>query len=126
MKIKTSVVLEVISDSSLTEFQSKVNSFCKGREIVARNYSKDNGEYTAFIDHVEKNKIPEDIRDEYEIAGEVYRCKNCPKWGSNYTDDTKGAFLCHAKVTKKTVRGCEPACLFFYEKLARGEIRPYE
>lgn len=126
MKVENKNRLEVISNLNLQQFREQVNQFLDSHKVTSVNYAKDGGEYTAFISFIQEVKTAEDIRDEYNLSGEVYYCKDCPKWGSNYTDEPRGTYICHAKVTKKTLRGCTPACLFFYEKLARGEIKPYE
>ena len=126
MITKTKLQLEIITSNSLTEFKDKVNNFLECNTVRSVDYAKASAEVTAFISYEKVFNVPEDIRDDYHLRGDFYFCEDCPYWGSNYKEGPEAAYLCHKKITPKTIRGCNPACLWFYERLARGDIRPYD
>ena len=118
----------IISNANLTQFQNEVKAFLESHKNattlnVLSSTTNSNGS-NAHIYWEEVIEIPENIKDEFILRGEVYTCSNCPWYGANGSDNPRQAFECLHKVDFGRKRTNTPACLFFYQKLASGEVRP--
>lgn len=75
----------------------------------------------AYIEWTEVTKIPETLADEYELAGEIHYCGDCPHLETEGGTWNQKKFPCkYAKygATYTTM----PACDVFYRELARNEL----
>ena len=75
--------------------------------------------HCAYVQYTVRQDVPEDIRDEYKLNGVVYHCIECPY----FIEPTDGRVKwVDCQSTGKKVGACTEACLYFYQKKARGEI----
>lgn len=75
-------------------------------------------EYCAVLRYTYEEQIPQDARDRHELAGDTYKCWQCPyfekpddkrvKWGS-----------CHRSDAVKTDTPC---CKWLYEQIDGGKV----
>ena len=127
MRNETVKDYKVISNSNLSYFEEEVKSFLEAHKdaiSIQVNSSSTLEGHFAHIYWEERKLVAEDIRDEFILRDEKYRCENCPHYGGN-SDNPRHAFSCLRKVFHRR-RGCDEACLFFYQELAKGDLRPYE
>jgi len=129
MRNETVKDFKVISNSNLSNFEKEVKTFINTHKDALNMQVNSNTTVDGHFAHIyweEVRPVPEDIKDEYILRGERYRCENCPHYGANASDNPRHAFSCTRKVYSATRRGCEEACLYFYQQLAKGELNPHE
>ena len=128
MRQGTRKELEIISNSDSTTLKAEVKKFFEEHAndlSVDVQFTTTTAGHNAYIIYEQAYQIPEDIRDEYIIRGESYTCENCPYWSNNFDPtNIKGLWRCTKKVKYGNVRYVDEACLFFYQELAKGEIKP--
>ena len=128
MKQETVKDFIVISNSNLSQFQNDVKQFLHDHKTATRidvlSSTTSAGGSNAHIYWEEVVQIPENIKDEFILRGETYTCGQCPFYGVNGSDDPRKAFDCLHSVTMGRKRSINNACLYFYQKLASGEVRP--
>lgn len=123
MKYIDATKIKVIQSETATEFEENFNaSMAELSDKHPKYQLADVGTFVAYIIYEETTQIPEDIRDEYILRGEVFTCADCP-----YLNDTGDKrvkyFDCEhseSEITRKT----NIACNWFFTKLAHGEISP--
>ena len=116
---------KLISNSNSTKFEEEVKAFIQKHKFTDIQFNTTESGHYAYILFDREEVISEDIRDEYILDGYDFRCGNCPYWGEHALDDPRKAMTCTKYVTKNP-RFCSRACLFFYQKYAKGEILPID
>lgn len=80
MKIKRYQKLEVVADSNPQIFQDKVNAILErlaGEKYDLQLFNNQNG-LSAFISYEVTERTPESLKDEYDLKGVTFVCKDCP------------------------------------------------
>ena len=117
---------KVIQTNDAFEFESKLNGFLKSLDAQDIQYevqTNPTAGLLAFVVYKERIDIPEDTKEEYEMAGEKHICIECPF----YVRPTDGRVkntrcsLCNRLVSRETA-----CCDEFYRKLERKEIKLIE
>lgn len=114
----------IVQGNSAEEFQTKLN---EALNHVAKLGAKHDLQFNmqlgfcAFIVYEESLRVPETLADKYELAGEEYRCSECPMYVLSGDKRVKYTTCKHG------VRRCtanDYACDWFYEAIERGEVEP--
>lgn len=74
--------------------------------------------------YTDTEKIPETVKDEYELKGITYCCRNCPYLEKD-EDRRKRRHACKYAVYGEVFED-EPACERFYRELNAGLLKPEE
>ena len=125
MKIIEQKLIKVIFSDDPNKFEEKFNNAMRelaGKEVqVDLDPARQNG-FLAYLQWNIRSKKPESIRDEYELEGKVYYCKDCPffKLGKNKTCKSSG---CSKNIISNAVDYTVP-CDTFYKLLKEGKIKP--
>lgn len=112
----------IIVASTAEEFERKLNKELEELERKRTKYELQFNHAMGFCAYIVaefSREIPENIAEEFQIAGERHTCLECPYW----QHPTKG----NVKYTRceKTpgIHGAQsPCCDAFYEMLFNGEI----
>ena len=109
------------------EFDSKLNAFVEKLEQKRIEYEvklDPVAGFLAFVTYKVEKQIPENKRDEHELAGDRFKCGSCPML-SKTTDGrfknlrcTYNGRLCHIEDT--------PCCNAFYEWMESGKWPEYK
>lgn len=123
MRVNVFPQIAVVESESAVDFQNKFNSTI--RQLAEKNpeyriIEKDS--FCAIITYTEKERVIENVKDEYNEAGIHYRCKHCP-----YLEDPKDKRIkyCECGIKGATHKDHE-ACVIFYEQLKEGIIQPLD
>lgn len=118
MRTVTTKKLKCISEATANSFEDKVNavlSSVNDPEIKIDG----NRPFTAYIFYEEEKVIPETVKDEFELRGELYTCNDCPY----YEPSTDGRIKYTAcRYSTFRVGANTSACELFYKRLAKGEL----
>ena len=120
---------KVISNNNSTNFEREVKEFLSTHQAeknLISSYAPTSHGFVAFFEWETVKLEPENIKDEFILRGEKYTCSNCPMWGGNTPqepNEPRRAFTCTREVYPSR-RGCETACLWLYQEIAKGEIKP--
>jgi len=84
MKTKRTQRLEVVHSHSADDFQDQVNELYQrlgdqGIKFTDTLYNNENG-FSAFVKYEQVEKIPECLKDEYELREIFLKCKDCPHY----------------------------------------------
>jgi len=130
MKQTTSKSMRIISNYDSTAFERDVNAFLDEHKTdisVNVQFTTTTAGHNAYIIYEQQIQIPEDIRDEYILRGEEYHCEDCPYWTNNQKpEDSRELFKCEKRIGQEPVRFITPACLYFYQRLAKGDLKKYD
>lgn len=127
MKVIEQEFIKVVHSEDPSEFEAKYNDAMKslfGMEVqVDLDTAREKG-FLAYLRYKVKSKVPESIRDEYELDGKAYYCKDCPffKRGKNKACRSAG---CSKDIIRNAV-DFTCACDTFYELLKEGKIEANE
>ena len=107
------------------EYDEKYNSISdslveKGYQLHDDEPKESNNMYHIYYSY--KIQVAESAREEYELRGERYYCKDCPFFKVSEDKRRKGAG-CTRNVDERAV-DYTPACNLFYDLYAKGEIEP--
>ena len=108
------------------EWDAKVNAALEelpegteGHQTTIDRSRTEDGGFMAIIDYWQFTMEPETIRDEYHLAGIVYRCQDCPHLQRHrnprirWLECEQGMKSC----TKETAEACE----WYYEQIKKAE-----
>jgi len=116
-RIKRYVGLDARSAAELGEMLTEM---CEELKEWQPQVEVDLSQYSALLFYEERVEEPEDIRDEYELRGEIYTCGECP-FKVPVTDGR-----CHHRwKCRRMPRGTDDeqrACLWFYQELEEGRV----
>ncbi|MBR0302666.1 MAG: hypothetical protein IJQ80_02340 [Clostridia bacterium] len=100
-------------------FDERINAVLSIPNLTSHRLTYLTGGLCAAIEYTTEITIFENIKEEYEARGEVYYCDECP-FLEPVTDHRRRTrdCICGHPTTKGV------ACLYFYEKLAKGELEP--
>ena len=125
MRKETIKDFELIYSNNSNKFKEEVKAFIQKHKFTDIQFNTTESGHYAYIIFEYEKLVSEDIRDEFILDGYDYRCGNCPYWGKHALSDPRKAMTC-TKYVSKNQRFCSKACLFFYQKLAKGEIQPID
>ena len=117
---------KVISSQDAFDFESKLNSFCESLTAQGIEYdvqTDPTAGLLAFVIYKKRVDIPEDTKEEYEMAGERHVCIQCPFYVR--PDDGRVKYT-RCPVTGKLTHRDSACCDDFYKKLDKGEIKMVE
>ena len=95
------------------------DSSLKNVEVDHRNRQN----FCAYVTFEEVEKIPENAKDEYELDGISFQCRDCP-----YCKKSEDKRIKHLECLAPDdsgmprTRGSNHACVFFYEELKAGTL----
>ena len=125
MKEKRKNVRQGIQSHDFHEFLELIDKVTKKHNDVKVDYWSKEPPFRAVLEWTEYDKVPETVADEFELAGEIYHCIDCPHLDmSNYWKSKKKYPCKYAKYGATFTTSC--ACEVFYKELMRGEITPRE
>ena len=84
MRVRRYQKIAVVSDSSPGDFQDKLNDLfmeLEGKKFNTQLFNNENG-FSAYITYEEVEKIPECLKDEFDLKGITFTCKECPYFES--------------------------------------------
>jgi len=130
MKESVQKSVKIISNLDSITLENNVNAFLQEHRndlSVNVQFAATTAGHSAYIIYEQKIKTPEDIRDEYILNGEECHCEDCPYWTNNIPGtDYRKLYECSKGIGTSPVRFVTPACLYFYQKLAKGELKKHE
>jgi len=110
--------IKTIVERDPAAFDEAVNGFTDAHDVVEMRFHDYAGAFCVVITYMETKRVPQNIRDEYELRGEYYTCGECPYY-EKPTDRRMRHGSC--KLANR-VDPDGPACLHFYRELSLGEI----
>lgn len=110
----------VIAGDNATSFQDEVNDALSklADEEIDVDLKIDTNPLTAVITYTRDISIPEDERDEYNLAGVYAYCHDCEQFNSS-TDGRHKMGYC--RMHSKRVRTDANACIDYYQMKSRWE-----
>lgn len=85
-------------------------------------YSINPENYSAVIEYTREVKIPEDIRDEFELQGVKYTCSMCPYF--KLPEDKRIKKVVCSETGRPILSTADSdACVWLYKKIAIGEVK---
>lgn len=124
MKRKTVRQQKTIIALTPEEWDEKVNAALasmlddSGHDPTIERTRTEDGGFQAVIEFWKEFSEPEDIRDEYNLRGEVYRCEDCPNLRRER--DRRIRWLTCDKGMKETTKESAEACLWYYEQIDKA------
>lgn len=118
--------VKIVSGSDAFDFETKLNSVLNSLNSKGARYTmqlEPSAGLIAYIRISEEISIPENVAEEYFLAGERHRCIECPFF-VRPTDGRRKYTRC--PVTKKLASANDACCDEFYERLDRGELKLIE
>ena len=110
--------------STPQEFDKYYADICD--ELADEGISSDKPEKDGTMYHIYYSytvQVAENAREEYELRGLKYYCKDCP-WFGKSADKRRSSTGCTKGVQNAVDYTC--ACEMFYTMLANGTIKPRE
>lgn len=117
MKIKRYQRIEVVSESSASIFQDKLNELylkLEGVKFEQTLYNNQNG-FTAYVVFEEIEQIAETLEDEYEIKGIKFTCADCPYF------EEEGRFDGRCDFCRGRLRRTDKVCNAFWQYMEEKE-----
>lgn len=114
--------VQIIAASSPDEFEKKLNKALAILDEEQTDYElqfNHNMGYCAYIVSKRTQRIPEDLQDEFELAGEKHVCGDCPFW---QIPDKGNVKYTRCPITAGIHKKDSPCCEKFYEMLLSGDI----
>ena len=115
--------IEVVSETSPGDFQDKLNELfttLEGKKFQTQLYNNENG-FSAYITYEEIEKIPECLKDEYDLKGVSFTCKECPYF------ESINRFEGECDFCRGTLRRNDEVCQHFWEwKESESTTNMYE
>ena len=121
MKYKRTQKLEVVQSHDPGEFQDRINEIFErlgeaGTKYEEQLFNNENG-FSAFIRYEHVDKIPESIKDEYELRGIFPKCKDCEFFEP--INDYEGRCFCVRGTLRKN--DSVDNCQVFWERMEEKE-----
>lgn len=113
--------VKTIKSDDAFDFDSRLNSFIKALDAKGITYDvqvNPTAGLLAFVTYMETVRVAEDIREEYELAGERHFCVECPFYVASADRRVKNTRCANGKLASKD----RPCCDTFYELLDKGAI----
>lgn len=120
MRYITKKRIKVIHQETAEGFEREMNSAyasIKGNVRTVFNMAQG---FCAYLTYEEDEAIPENIRDEYILNGERFRCFECPFYVPP-EDKRRRHGSCKLKAATAPD---DDACLHFYKQYSLGNIEP--
>lgn len=114
---KTIKKIRVIEHQCGEEFERELNEVMANNKVVDFVYNMNKGHccYVTLEEHITE---AEDIRDEMNLKGIYYYCGDCPFYVQS--DDRRVKYT-RCKCDSHAYYN-QPACLYLYEQVAKGEV----
>ena len=127
MKYRTGKKVRVVTASTGEEFErhlnevlTEINAERRSMEIV---YNTNVSGHCAYITYDHTENVPETPKEEYELRGERYFCKECPHYVPSMDGRTTRS-MC--PWLNERVAASSDCCEWFYRALMKGEVKPIE
>lgn len=120
MKVIRKRRIEVVSETSPTVFQDKLNDLYErlgDAKFTEQLYNNENG-FSAYITYEETERIAECLQDEYELSGYMPVCEECPF----YEEDTGTTGHCPFVRGKLYPTDSTKGCKHFWESMEQKEM----
>lgn len=118
MKTETKTRHITIMEERPELFDERINEVLALPNLTSHRLTYLQGGLLAAIEYTTETTICENIKEEYELRGEVYYCDDCPHL-QPITDRRHHYHECKCGTTSPSRK----ACLLFYQELAKGEIK---
>lgn len=112
---KVAVVASDTPQGFEAEMNRRLEELSESRPRIRYNMNQG---FCAYIDYEVAVRVAEDLRDEYEMRGEGSTCAECPYLEKS--DDGRRKWQA-CKVQGRTHED-NPACLYYYRQLEKGEL----
>lgn len=124
MKCKSVQQFAIVQADSAPSFEEQLNA--RVMELSDKNPVVKFDGLTAYISYNETVKIPEDIGDEYELKGVVFRCEDCPCFSpilkEDGTEDRRVKYGdCEFSKFGRTMKD-DRACEHLFTMIANGRV----
>lgn len=119
---RKSTKVKTIMSNDAFDFDSRLNGFIKQLDAKGIPYEvqvNPTAGLLAFVTYKETIRVAEDIREEYELAGERHFCGECPFYVRPTDGRVKNTRCVNGHLTSKG----SPCCEEFYELLDSGSIQ---
>ena len=127
MKYKTGKRVKVVTASTGPEFETCLNEalseIAGGRRTYDIVYNTNVPGHCAYITYDHTEEIPETPKEELELRGERYYCRECPHFVPSMDGRTTRT-MCPFLGERVTSRS--DCCEWFYRALIKGEVKPVE
>ena len=127
MKYKTGKRVKVVTASTGPEFETNLNEVLSqiagGRRTYDIVYNTNVPGHCAYITYDHTEEIPESPKEEYELRGERYYCKDCPHYRPSTDGRTKWS---RCEFLDERTTATSDCCEWFYRALVKGEVKPVE
>lgn len=127
MKYKTGKRVRVVTSDTGSEFEELMNralsEIAGWRQTYDIVYNTNVRGHCAYITYDYSESVPETPKEEYELRGERYYCRECPHYVPSMDGRTTRS-MCpylNERVTAST-----DCCEWFYRALVKGEVKPLE
>lgn len=121
MKVITMKRFVVVEAETGQEYAKAIDGYLTNMNL--RNVSvehRDRDNFCGYVTYEETKRIPETIKDEYELLGITFTCGDCPY--RKGTDDKRiKHFRCEAEQEAYVLKH-DSACDLFYRMLRSGDI----
>lgn len=124
MRTFTEKQFVVVEADTGMEYQEAVNAYYHNPDysgVVVDHRNRDN--FCAFITYEVTKRVPETIKDQYELDGVTFTCSDCP-FLERKEDGRIRRFKCLASEQsgEEWSRRESDACEYFYEALQSGTL----
>lgn len=122
MKSISRTEIKVVEAKSGAEFEVEMNAALRCVSDLNSKYQIHfnlSMGHCAYIEYSYTEQIPESLKDEYALRGEVFYCGNCPMFEPSMDGRIK-AGKCKYGVCNKPIPA-DKACIKFYQKYDAGE-----
>lgn len=120
MKVKIRRAFSCIQEENGPRFQEEMNKIL-GEHLNVKITYPPAPPFTAYLEYQIEEHVPETIAEEYEVAGAMHRCKECPHL-ERTSDARRKRFPCqYATYGISSID--MPCCDRFYEELESGVIK---
>lgn len=116
-RVQRYIGVDAMSAEELAELLTEKCEELRGNSPEIKWFGERFSAVLFYTEHIEE---PENVRDEYILKGDTYTCGDCP-FKYPMTDGR-----CHHRWACDRAKGGTdedvPACVWFYEKLSKGEV----
>ena len=127
MKYKTGKRVRVVTASTGSEFETLLNDTLReiagGRRSFEIVYNTNISGHCAYITYDHTEEIPESPKEECELRGVRFYCRECPHYIPSMDGRTTRSMcpFLNERVTATT-----DCCEWFYRAYVKGEVKPIE
>ncbi len=120
MRYAEQTAVKVIAANTPEEFETKLNTAlgeiagCKHELVFNLNAG-----FCAYITYKRTQTIPENIMDEYELAGIRFYCAECPNYRQSFDGRVKYTECAMGTMCKKS----DAACEWLYREVDAGRVK---